>query len=342
MWNHRLMVHRPAKPARIRELSTLAAACALLVASGEPARGMDAGAGTAAPTKAISREAGVGGLVERSAVSDNTTARLMSVQDAQPPPVNIWWCETWGPFPPDRTKQYTLMLSDRRYIPKIADQCLQEPQTCNPENVACAGRLLHTLGLEQQGHAHELEGKIASAASVENSDLVEQMRERLQRHRQLGNELLQEAADYYEKTLKLPQTARIDDLLMNLGGVYTFLKQDRLAIEHYQRLIQDVPISKHLPFAYLAIGQIRFASGDWQGAERSYAMVLSLPPSPAVTCALYKQAWTDFKRGFTSLARKGFEACRKLQPGPVGKKYFVEFMSRACTADAKRLGLLRD
>jgi hypothetical protein len=72
-------------------------------------------------------------------------------------------------------------------------------------------------------------------------------------------------------------------------------------------------------------------------------MVLSLPPSAAVPCALYKQAWTDFKRGFTALARKSFVACRDLQADGLElkrhKRHF-EYVSAECVADARRLGLL--
>jgi hypothetical protein len=339
------MVYRSSKLTRVRELSTLAAACTLLVVRGQPAYGMDAGTGAAHTTKDVSPDAGVVVLAEQRAISDNATSPLVSAQDAQPQPDNSpmsYSCRTTGPFPPIPKPSQQLKGISRAYIFQLAKVCLLDPQTCNPEYVARAGRELHATGVQLEIDAWDLGRKIAAASSAGRRDEEEQLREKQRRYRPAIEKLFRTAVDYYEKALKLPQTVQIDDLLMNLGAAYAFLKQDKLAIEYYQRLIHEVPTSKHVPFAHLAIGNIRFASGDWQGADGCYAMVLSLPPSPAVICALYKQAWTDFRRGFPALARKSFEACQRLQPGPVGGKGVVEFISRTCAAEAKRLGLVRD
>jgi hypothetical protein len=43
--------------------------------------------------------------------------------------------------------------------------------------------------------------------------------------------------------------------------------------EQYQRLIRDFPKSKLVSDAYLAMGEMRFADGDWKGADKFYAIL---------------------------------------------------------------------
>ena len=51
-------------------------------------------------------------------------------------------------------------------------------------------------------------------------------------------------------------------------------------------------------------------------------MVLNLPPSNAMPCALYKQAWVNLRRGFAQLAKRTFESCRKLSSDQARKDPF--------------------
>jgi hypothetical protein len=89
------------------------------------------------------------------------------------------------------------------------------------------------------------------------------------------------------------------------------------------------------------MGEMRFADGDWKGADKFYAIVLKLPPSRVVPCALYKRAWTEYRRGLPARARKSFAACQKIPMSIPGDRQYADQLIAECTRDAKRLGLLR-
>jgi hypothetical protein len=78
------------------------------------------------------------------------------------------------------------------------------------------------------------------------------------------------------------------------------------------------------------------------GADKFYVRVLNLPPSRAVPCALYKQAWTDYNRGLRARARHSFAKCTKVPPGLFGDRDFTDQLTRACAADGRRLRLLSE
>jgi TolA-binding protein len=224
-----------------------------------------------------------------------------------------------------------------------AETCLKGPSPCNPEELP--GLYFDTAeyykdrGRQFRINALSLEKAIIAAIQAQMSAQASRLRKEREQIGRVAEKSLQAAVEFYIAVLELPQTARRDKALLGLGVVYVLMNKPNLAVEQYQHLIRDLPKSSFIPDAYLALGEIRFAEGDWMGADKFYASVLKLPPSRAVPCALYKQAWTDYRRGFRALARKSFSTCRKIPADLLGNQNFTDQLTSACTADAKRLGL---
>lgn len=227
-----------------------------------------------------------------------------------------------------------------------AETCLKDPSPCDPEELP--GLYFWTAerykehGRVLRLDALSLEKVIIAAIQTQMPAQMDRLRNHQRQSEQAAAKFLQTAVDFYLATVQLPQVSRRDEALLGLGVVYVLMDKPDLAVEQYQHVIRDLPKSKFIPDAYLALGEIRFAKGDWISADRFYTRVLKLPPSRAVPCALYKQAWTDYRRGFRALARKSFATCQKIPPGLLGNQDFTDQLTRACTVDAKRLGLLSE
>jgi len=329
--------------ARLRWLMLLAAGNGPLLAQGWVANAMDAHAPAPFEAGVVSRpDAGVSTpTAPRDAVSPATLHPTSVAASAQPEP-RLASCD-YLEFHP-KIQRTTGNIAER-YALQRARSCLKDPTPCNPEELPGlyfgSADLSKERGREVRLEALALERRIAAAVQAQEPEQASQLREKQARLERSAGTFLREAADTFIAALKLPGNPRTDEMLLGLGAVYAFMDKEDLAVEQYQRLIRDFPKSKLVSDAYLAMGEMRFADGDWKGADKFYAIVLKLPPSRVVPCALYKRAWTEYRRGLHARARKSFAACQKIPMSIPGDRQYADQLIAECTRDAKRLGLLR-
>lgn len=120
------------------------------------------------------------------------------------------------------------------------------------------------------------------------------------------------SASYYLEALAVSKNPRLEETLVGLADLYFIdLKELDLATARYEELIRVVPKATALPHAYLALGEIRFAKGNWRGAEVCYDKAAASDDVGSAACATYKKAWTLLRRGYPHLARKAFKTCQE-------------------------------
>jgi tetratricopeptide (TPR) repeat protein len=201
------------------------------------------------------------------------------------------------------------------------------------------GNLFQQKAAFLKAEAINLEPKIAAACQSRQQEEAGRLRNTQARLRSDAEKAFHMALNFYKRDLEFPNNAEIEETLAALGSTLYSMNRSEEAIDCYKRLIRDFPRSEQIPIYYLTIGELRFATNDWKGADQSYAMVLSLPPSAATPCALYKQAWTNFRRGYIQLARRAFSSCRKLALDQSGGNPSAAHLATKCESDSLRLNL---
>jgi tetratricopeptide (TPR) repeat protein len=245
----------------------------------------------------------------------------------------------WRWMPPKR--QDLMFRQDPS--PSLATGCLRNPTSCEPGTLhglfGHVGNLWDQKAMHFHNAAVALEARVAAALQSgrrEEADRLEQSRAQLALAAESAH---RQAQVFYEADLALPQNPEKDETISALASMEHRMNRLVEAIKYYKRLVRDFPESQLVPQSHLAIGNIYFANGDWKAADQSYSMVLSLPPSNAMPCALYKQAWVNLRRGFSQLARRAFESCRKLSSEQARNNPFADRVSKMCDTDARRAGL---
>src|ERR1019366_4657298 len=169
--------------------------------------------------------------------------------------------------------------------------------------------LLHQGAASRFLEAREMETKAQKARATGNADQMEALKERQTQLMNGAESLYLQALKLYTTSLRMLPHAEVAEALFSLGTLQYRLGKIDKALESYIKLIRDFPDSELVPQAHLAIGEIRFESGDWREADQSFSMVLNMSPTVATACASYMEGWTNLRRGFFSLARRSFLEC---------------------------------
>ncbi len=102
----------------------------------------------------------------------------------------------------------------------------------------------------------------------------------------------------YEDFLKKYKNFPRRDAVMYLAGyVLDEMGYSLDAIEKYFEPLARIRISSFAPEAAMRCGEFWFNSGDLDRAEEFYLIVLDFPQHPLYTKALYKLAWTYYRKG---------------------------------------------
>lgn len=289
---------------------------------------------------------------KRMDVSGSSKARAPASVVEGPPDLTSRtqaWRRQWMCRPRNRQHwllpKQTTLIEDPIRDSSYARQCIEDRSSikCPPELLprlfGIAGDQAQESVIAFRSEAQELAEKGSATQSSGQSGEASRLREKARRARLLGDQYYLDRVAFYQAGVKLPRNPSLDETLAALGALHYEVGRLDLALGAYRQLIRDVPSSHLVPSAYLAIGEILFLMDDWKGADQSLSMVLGYPFSEATPCAIYMEAWTDFKRGFTSLSRKSFAACSNLRKDDLGIDSLLEHVSRRCAADAVYLGL---
>lgn len=102
----------------------------------------------------------------------------------------------------------------------------------------------------------------------------------------------------YEDFLKkYPNFPRRDAVLYLAGYVLEEMGESLEAIEKYFEPLARIRISQFAPEAAMRVGEFWFNSGDLDKAEEFYIIVLDFPKHPLYSKALFKLAWTYYRKG---------------------------------------------
>ncbi|MDW8086630.1 MAG: tetratricopeptide repeat protein [Candidatus Calescibacterium sp.] len=107
----------------------------------------------------------------------------------------------------------------------------------------------------------------------------------------------------YEDFLKkYPNFPRRDAVLYLAGYVLEEMGESMEAVEKYFEPLAKIRISQFAPEAAMRAGEFWFNAGDLDRAEEFYMVVLDFPKHPLYSKALFKLAWTYYRKGDYELA----------------------------------------
>lgn len=113
--------------------------------------------------------------------------------------------------------------------------------------------------------------------------------------------------EIYEKFLKTyPNFPRKDAVLYLAGYVLEEMGESMEAVEKYFEPLARIRISQFAPEAAMRAGEFWFNAGDLDRAEEFYTIVLDFPKHPLYSKALFKLAWTYYRKGEYELAIEYF------------------------------------
>ncbi len=107
----------------------------------------------------------------------------------------------------------------------------------------------------------------------------------------------------YEDFLKKYKDFPRRDIVIYLAGyILDEMGQQEEAVQKYFEPLAKMRISQFAPEAAMRVGEFYFNLGELDKAEQFYIIVLDFPENPFYTKALYKLAWTYFRKGDYSSA----------------------------------------
>lgn len=107
----------------------------------------------------------------------------------------------------------------------------------------------------------------------------------------------------YEDFLKkYPNFPRKDAVLYLAGYVLEEMGESLDAVEKYFEPLAKIRISQFAPEAAMRVGEFWFNAGDLDRAEEFYIIVLDFPKHPLYSKALFKLAWTYYRKGEYEMA----------------------------------------
>jgi TolA-binding protein len=107
---------------------------------------------------------------------------------------------------------------------------------------------------------------------------------------------------------KFPNSKYIDTVIYNLGYCLNEEGKHKEAIEVFRKLAEKYPRSPYTPEAYLRIGEYYFDLYKWDLAIENYKKVLPFWESSYYDKALYKLAWSYYRKGDFNSAISNFVA----------------------------------
>jgi tetratricopeptide (TPR) repeat protein len=107
----------------------------------------------------------------------------------------------------------------------------------------------------------------------------------------------------YEDFLKKYKDFPMKDAVMYLAGyILDEMGMQEEAVEKYFVPLSEIRLSQFAAEAAMRSGEFYFNIGELEKAEKFYLVVLDFPESPFYSKALYKLAWTYFRKGDYSAA----------------------------------------
>ncbi len=122
-----------------------------------------------------------------------------------------------------------------------------------------------------------------------------------------------ETYEYIQQTF--PDGTDLDLVFFNNAFVRQVLGQNKEAAKRYETLIERYEHSNLVPDAYLALGEMKFDSKDFEGALNQYEKVERYPGSRVYPYGVYKAAWALYNLQRTEEALKKLEGLVKASSG---------------------------
>ncbi len=107
---------------------------------------------------------------------------------------------------------------------------------------------------------------------------------------------------------KYPEHDHIFPVYYSLGWCYNELSRPDSALAYMEKLARYYPDSRYAPQAWMYIGETAFDNNRLAKAEDAYRRVIQYPTSRWFDEALYKLAWTHYRRSNPNMAISSFIA----------------------------------
>lgn len=104
----------------------------------------------------------------------------------------------------------------------------------------------------------------------------------------------QKALRYYQEVLPKLNDGQVAKVMPQIGHLYQMTGQEKLAIETYEKVIQDGKHPESVAEAHLSLAELAFKKRDFKTAKLHYSKVLDYPQSSSKGLAAYRIAWCDF------------------------------------------------
>ena len=199
------------------------------------------------------------------------------------------------------------------------------------------------LAAEARRRLADIQLELAERAQARAVDEIDQVK---QQNPQQAAAMAIPEIDYdqlgqrYEQILRdHPDYPRNDAILYQLAKVYIAQAEPEKAMAALERLSRDYPGSELAYEAQFRLGENRFIEGDYEGAARAYAEVMSSGmEKPYYDFALYKYGWTQFKLSRFDAAQDAFFSLldSRLQGREIDSLQQLPDDDRETTADAFR------
>jgi len=130
---------------------------------------------------------------------------------------------------------------------------------------------------------------------------------------------LKEAKEYNKKAIRLyewfardfPKDPKMDQALFFLGYNSFEINENQKGAEYYSELTKRFPKSSFIAESHFALGEFYFENEKWDLARENYNKVLKFRRHRLFYFALYKFAWTEYRRGQSDKALRTMEILLK-------------------------------